>query len=161
MKTDYFCGNRVSDYGRKYHRLDYLTLSKAFNHVLCNDIMAQTERVGLGEWEPVCGWVDNAEEIEELEERIDELENSEKDNSGRIEELQERLCQLEDEQGSWDTIYQWFIVSDQGVEILQDVNEPLWYNSALNMYLWGVTHCGTSWDYVLTNVRIVKGDDNE
>jgi hypothetical protein len=89
------------------------------------------------------------------------LENSEKDNSGRIEELQERLCQLEDEQGSWDTIYQWFIVSDQGVEILQDVNEPLWYNSALNMYLWGVTHCGTSWDYVLTNVRIVKGDDNE
>ena len=27
------------------------------------------------------------------------------------------------------------------------------YNETLDIWLWGVTHYGTSWDYVLTNIR--------
>ena len=29
------------------------------------------------------------------------------------------------------------------------------YNEQLDMYLWGITHFGTSWDYVLTDVKLV------
>lgn len=49
-------------------------------------------------------------------------------------------------------VYQWYIVSDSGADILQNANEIVYYNDALDMYLWGVTHYGTSWDYVLTDI---------
>ena len=51
-----------------------------------------------------------------------------------------------------DEIFQFYIVDDNGAEILQEINEIVFYNSALDVYLWGVTHWGTSWDYVLTDI---------
>lgn len=49
-------------------------------------------------------------------------------------------------------IYQYYIISSSGFEILQELDEIVFYNEALDMYVWGVTHFGTSWDYVLTDV---------
>lgn len=50
-------------------------------------------------------------------------------------------------------VFQWYIISDSGAEILKDyTNEILYYSESLDMYLWGVTHYGTSWDYVLTDI---------
>lgn len=52
-------------------------------------------------------------------------------------------------------IFQYYIVSDAGAEILQDyTDEILYYNEDLDMYVWGVTHWGTSWDYVLTDIKL-------
>lgn len=51
-------------------------------------------------------------------------------------------------------IYQYYIVDDHGAEILKEFDEIVFYNEELDMYLWGVTHWGTSWDYVLTNIKI-------
>ena len=51
-------------------------------------------------------------------------------------------------------IFQWFIVDDAGREILMDTDEILYENEELGITLWGVTHWGTSWDYVLTNIKI-------
>lgn len=52
-------------------------------------------------------------------------------------------------------VFQWFIVDDWGARLLQqETNEIVYYNETLDMYLWGVTHHGTSWDYVLTNIKI-------
>lgn len=52
-------------------------------------------------------------------------------------------------------VFQFYIISDQGAEILMEcTDEIVWYNEALDMYVWGVTHWGTSWDYVLTDVKI-------
>ena len=59
-----------------------------------------------------------------------------------------------DEQDEQQEIFQYYIVSDQGAEILKDANEILFYNNNLDMYVWGVTHYGTAWDYVLTNIKI-------
>ena len=50
--------------------------------------------------------------------------------------------------------YQFYIVSDPGAKILEEAHETVWYNEDLDMYVWGVTHFGTSWDYVLTNIKI-------
>ena len=49
-------------------------------------------------------------------------------------------------------VYQWYIVDDNGARICEEFGEVLYYNEALDMYLWGVTHYGTAWDYVLTGI---------
>ena len=37
---------------------------------------------------------------------------------------------------------------------MRETNEIVFYSEDLDMYLWGVTHYGTSWDYVLTDIKI-------
>lgn len=55
-------------------------------------------------------------------------------------------------------VFQWYIVSSGGAELLQSwTDEILYYNEELDIYLWGVTHWGTSWDYVLTDIRCNAG----
>ena len=58
----------------------------------------------------------------------------------------------EEDEDYYPDVYQWYIVSNSGADILQNANEIVYYNDALDMYLWGVTHYGTSWDYVLTDI---------
>lgn len=59
----------------------------------------------------------------------------------------------DDENDEYIDVYQYYIISSQGASILQDyTNEIVWYNEELDLYVWGVTHWGTSWDYVLTEI---------
>lgn len=59
-------------------------------------------------------------------------------------------------------VFQWYIVSDSGAQIIQDyTNEILYYHDKLDIYLWGVTHWGTGWDYVLTDVPCNCGYDSK
>ena len=60
----------------------------------------------------------------------------------------------DEETDEYTDIYQYYIVSDNAVEILQEANEIVYYNEELDMYVWGVTHWGTSWDYVLTDIKV-------
>ena len=60
----------------------------------------------------------------------------------------------DEENNTHEEIFQWFIVDDNGARILEECNEIVYYNYELDMYVWGVTHWGTSWDYVLTDVPI-------
>lgn len=158
-KTEYFYGNKISDYGIQNGYVDYATLAKSFDAVLNNDIMSLTYDIGY--WEQVSGTIDNSEEIEELEEKRDELEDENDESPSQILEneiniLNEKIEELENEQDEQPEIFQYFIVDDWGGRILQDMNEIVFYNEKLDMYLWGVTHYGSSWDYVLTNIPIEK-----
>lgn len=59
-----------------------------------------------------------------------------------------------------DMIFQDYIISEQGYEFLSDyTDEIVFYNPKLDMYIWGITHFGTSWDYVLTDIKLVKDGD--
>ena len=155
----YYYGNEVSEYGVEHGRVDYATLAKCFDAVLNNDIMSLTYDIGY--WEQVSGTIDNSEEIEELEEKKDELEDENDESPSQILEneidlLNEKIEELENEQDEQPEIFQYFIVDDWGGRVLQEINEIVFYNEKLDMYLWGVTHYGTSWDYVLTNIPIEK-----
>lgn len=161
LKSIYFYGNKVSEYGIKNGYVDYATLAKAFDAVLNNGIMKAT--ADLGYWEQVSGMIDNSEEIEEIREQIEELEEQitadsteeqDEETSDKIRELEEQIEELEREQDEPGEVYQWYIVSDPGSRILEEAGEIVYYNETLDMYLWGVTHWGTSWDYVLTNIAI-------
>ena len=167
----YFYGNEISEYGQKNGYVDYATLAKAFDAVLNNNIIQNTYEIGW--WEQESGMVDNSEEIEELREKIEELEEQlerfEQENQellydsvkNEIEELEEQIEELEEEQDCTDDIFQYYIVDDNGARILKEINEIVFYNDALDMYVWGVTHFGTSWSYVLTNIKCNVPYENE
>lgn len=53
-------------------------------------------------------------------------------------------------------IFQYFIITWMGYEFLSEyTDEFVYYNEDLDMYVWGITHFGTSWDYVLTDIRLI------
>lgn len=165
--NDYFYGNKISDYGMEHGFVDYATLAKSFNAVLNNEIMQQLESNGFY-FEQESGFADNSEKIEELREKIEELESKkddfeEYDNEyadilEEIEELENEIEELESEQDNTPEIYQFYIVDDNGARILEEFNEIVFYCSEIDMYIWGVTHYGTSWDYVLTNIPCGKNN---
>ena len=163
IRTNYFYGNEVSDYGKANKRVDYRTLAKAFDAVMSNDIIGKTQDIGF--WELENGSAEYYEDIngnrltpDEAEERVKELEDElynlddEKD-AERISEIGKEIDCLRDT--LWDEVFQYYIISDNGAEILKEwTDELVWYNEELDMYVWGVTHWGTSWDYVLTDIVI-------
>lgn len=157
-----FCGNEASEYAKEQGYLDYATLAKSFDAVMNNDIISNTNNI-IGYWEQENGFIDNSEEIEELEEKISDLECEQPsildDNEkylriqNKIDELQERIDELKNETES--EIFQYFIISEQGANILKEwTDEIVYYNETLDIYVWGVTHLGTVWDYVLTDIQL-------
>ena len=163
----YFYWNEISEYGEEHGYVDYATLAKAVDAVLNNDIIQKTYEIGY--WEQESGFVDNTEEIEELQEEIDSIqydidETIDTDESfedseahlamvSKMEELQKKIEELEEEQDSTDEIYQYYMVDDNGARLLEEINEIVFYNEELDMYVWGVTHYGTAWSYVLTDIK--------
>lgn len=186
-KSEYFYGNKISDYGLQEGYVDYDTLAKCFQHVMCSD-----ELFHLGfECEQVCGEIDYTEEIDDLQWEIDKLEDEKaefedclielheearkttrEDKWARLQgeqeeyeaqirriedkifELSAEIEDLEDEMNYTPEIMQYYIVSKNALEILALNNEIVYYIEALDLYIWGVTHWGTSWDYVLTDIKI-------
>ena len=165
IKGKFFYGNEVSEYGQKCGYVDYRTLAKAFNAVMCNDIMTATSGTDCGEWEQLTDGRDY-DRIEELDEKIGDVvdnlfdlyhEDETPEVLAEIEEKEAELKELEEEReeaGYLPEIFQFFIVDDNGAEILKEAGEILFYNEHLGLTVWGVTHFGTSWDYVLTNIKI-------
>lgn len=164
-----FYGNEASDYAKENGYLDYATLAKAFDAVLNNEIIRNTYDIGY--WEQESGFADNSEEIDELNEKIDLLEEryyecedtdegdiEKEELENQIEEIKEKISDLENEDSDAE-IFQYYIVSNQGAEILKEINEIVFYNETLDMYVWGVTHWGTSWAYVLTDIKLNCGEE--
>lgn len=123
IKTNYFFGNKVSEYGRQMGYVDYGTLAKSFDAVLNNSIIETTTAAGYY-WD-----IDSGEDYEEDE----------------------------DGETIYKEFYQYYIISEAGAEILRYwTDETIYYNSDLDMYIWAVDHFGTSWDYVLTDIKIER-----
>ena len=163
--TTHFFGNEISKYGQENHRVDYRTLAKSFDAVLNNNIVSAT---GWENWETENGYNEYAEDSEgneysysEAQDRIEELREEQEEldeDSERYAEIEEDIKCLEDIRYS--EIFQYFIISDNGAEILKEyTDEIVMYNSELNMYVWGVTHYGTSWDYVLTDIPCGESEE--
>lgn len=151
IKSNYFYGNKVSEYGVEHGYVDYKTLASAFEAALNNDIIAKTRDIGY--WDTFSGneeyYEYDGEEYSYNE--LDELREEYDEESEEYEAISEAL----DNPYYYD-IFQYYIVSDNGAQILAEAGEIVFYNEELDMYVWGVTHYGTAWDYVLTNIKIEK-----
>ena len=164
MKTAYFFGNKISEYGLENGYVDYTTLAKSFDAVLNNDIMS---KIGLEYFELVNGnneyfefngntyTYDKITEIyEELEDELNEINDNETEH---IEELEEKLNDLRTimDDPHYKDIYQYYIISDAGLQILQEYTDEIVYRSEeYDLNIWCVTHYGTGWSYVLTDIKI-------
>ena len=63
----------------------------------------------------------------------------------------------ENEYGDYLEIYQYYIITEYGARFLAEhTDEIVFYNEKLDMYIWGITHFGTSWDYVLTDIKLER-----
>ena len=166
----YFFGHEISEYGQKNGHVDYRTLAQEFDAVMCNDIISKTQSIGY--WEQVNGSEEYYEDgdgntytYEEAQERKEALEEQqealdEEEQQEQYNELQEEIERMED--AHYRDIFQYFIIDSNGADILQEyTDEIVWYNEELDMYVWGVTHWGTAWDYVLTDIRCNAGYEDE
>jgi len=63
----------------------------------------------------------------------------------------------ENEYGDYLEVYQYYIITYSGARFLAThTDEIVYYNEQLDLYLWGVTHFGTAWSHVLTDIKLVK-----
>lgn len=68
----------------------------------------------------------------------------------------------DDESGEYAEIYQYYIIDDDTARrLIDDTNEIVYYHNRLDIYILGVTHCGTSWGYVLTEFELVETEDRD
>ena len=52
-------------------------------------------------------------------------------------------------------IFQDYIISEYGYKFLEEhTDEIVFYNEKLDIYVWGITHFGTAWSHVLTNIKL-------
>lgn len=94
------------------------------------------------------------EQRDKAEEAFDAFTDTVEELTKAKKELEAELDNLECEDTTEAEYYQYFIVSDSGARILEQEapSEAVWYNEELDLYVWGVTHWGTAWDYVLTSI---------
>lgn len=131
------------------------------NMILCNNIPDKFPEIwenmdSLEYFEDLEGNIYNyyeaQEKIEELQEQIEELEELE-ENQEKIEELQEIIDSLED--AHYHDIFQWFFIDDNLADYLKRfTDEIVGYIEELDVYCLGVTHWGTAWDYVGSELTI-------
>lgn len=165
---EYFYGNKISEYGLEHGHVDYATLAKAFDAVMCDfetlnaaanyDFEPETNECYYEDSNGNIYDYDGAQDrITDIQNEINELENDNEngENDEKISDLENEIETLEEEH--YNEIYQYFIVSENGAEILKEAGEIVYYSNTLDLYVWGVTHWGTSWDYVLTNIPCNTG----
>ena len=132
-----FYGVEVSDYGLRKGYLDYKSLADVIGDCILNNTIRQVTYDE--DWELISG-----EDCFGL------------DEDGRECDLYDLECV---EYVPYE-IYQDYIISEHGANFLSKyTNEIVYYNSELDIHIWGVTHFGTSWDYVLTDIKLVKVDE--
>ena len=129
-------GRKVSNYGKQHGYLDYATLAHFVGDMILNNtLMTLAEYL---DWEVVCG-----QDCYGLDSKGYECEPYSDECVDII---------------HYD-VYQTYIISEEGSRFLSRyTDEIVYYNSDLDVYLWGITHFGTSWDYVLTDIKLVDGD---
>ena len=148
---DTYYGCKVSQEGLKYGLVDYACLKKAIGGcVLCN---AMQDR--LYQTMDVYSDPDTLFKIKYTEEEFE-------GNEDLKEEYEDYYEYFEENKEMYD-IYQWYIITDSGAQLLKEqTDEIVFYDEELNIYVWGITHWGTGWDYVLTNIKLrEKGANHE
>ena len=152
----YYHGIEVSAYGQEHGYVDYRTFAKSFDAVLCNNIIEVCNR--LEDYSFYDNMVnDRFYEIEHpLTGEWLTFNNYEGFEDWRAELEIEHVIIIDEPEEKYHEVYQWFIVPDTffNRSNLEEANEIYTYCESLDCLVWGVTHYGTSWDYVLTSIKL-------
>lgn len=128
-------GVKVSSYGLSNGYLDYRALAGIVGDLILNNTLMTLEDFY---WELVAG-----QDTYAYDEDGNECD----------------LCSDECCDAAALDVYQTYIISEYGYKFLRDhTDEIVYYCEELDIYLWGITHYGTSWDYVLTSIELEIAD---
>lgn len=165
-----FWGVELNEEEIKNKRLSYGTVAKQFDAILCNDILqidnSLIDNLESGDFVSyyINGEETDRETYEELKEKYEDEQSDllfdddwGEDNpraeklEKRYDELTELLDQFEEIE---DEVFQWFLVGESALWYLKKMGELVFYSDLLGCYVWGVKHWGTSWDYVMTSLKL-------
>ena len=118
----YFYGVEITEEEIQNGYINYRTLAKSFDAILCNDITKLFFTEINGTYQEA------------------ELYNG---------------TDYDEEEDYYYDIFQYYIIDNNGVDILEtNTDEIIYYLPELDIYIWGVTHFGTPWNGVNTNIKI-------
>lgn len=169
VQTEYFFGNKISDYGLENGRVDYGTLAKAFDAVLANTLFEELVRSGA-EYDIVNGSVEYHEDgdgniltPEEAEDKIATLEDQRQEEGIDDDEIDEIDAEIEQLiKPLYYGIYQYYVISSAGYKILKHWTDEIVFDfPEYGVMFWGVTHYGTAWNHVLTQIQCPKRQKKE
>lgn len=143
IRTPLFRGHEVSDFGIEHGQVDLCCFVQGMNHVLCNNITQVDPELFD---ERVCGYLYKDADGNYYEEYEDADEEDE-DEDGDDEDAGSKERYLID-------FYQFYIVDEAAVSLLEKIGETVCYSDVLNCNVWCVQHVGSSWRCVLTGIRI-------
>ena len=130
-----FWGRELNEEELKNKRLSYSTMANTFDAILCNNIVDVDNSI----FDNIhCGSLTHYYDGEDNELDFDEWE--ELDDDDKYERETE--------------IYQYFLVSDDALWVLEKAKELVLYSELLDCYVWCVDFYGTSWSYVLTSLEL-------
>lgn len=153
----YYHGYEVSSYGQENGYVDYATFSKSFDAVLCNNIIEVCNK--LGDYSiydnmsngyyytienPETGYTEEFDTYSEFEDWRADLE------------IEHGVIVDDEPEEVFSEVYQWYLVPDTSWnrDDLEQAHQVYTYCESLDCLVWGVTHWGTSWDYVLTDIKL-------
>ena len=123
--SKYFYGQEISAEEIKNGYINYRTLASTFSHILCNDIVNLFNVSTIADF----GGYSEAE-----------LVNG---------------CDYDYDTDKFNEIFQYYIIDNNGFRILTEhTDEIVYYLPCLDIYVWGVTHFGTPWNGVNTDIKI-------
>lgn len=140
LYNNHWRGCKVSEYGLELGHIDYKCLAECVEHMILNNTLITIE---ADYWELYSGtdkryYNSNGDEISE-----DEYFDSEEE------------CDF-----NYLDVFQYYIIPEYAAEFLKEyTDEIIYYNEQLDVYLWGITHFGTSWDNVLTDIKFEKEEE--
>lgn len=137
MNKKYFYGFELSEEEIERNRISYYIMAKCFDAVLCNNICEVDEFL----FDNIISGTLYSYYDKEGNELSQEEYNEKLENDEEVDEV-------------YDDVFQWFIVSDNALHLLEEAGELVLYSEKLDCYIWGVKHYGTSWQYVFTNIKI-------
>lgn len=66
----------------------------------------------------------------------------------------------DDEYDCYNDIYQYYLIDESTANRLAEfTNEIIYYHTKLDLYVLGVTHFGTAWSHVLTNIKLEEEEN--
>ena len=70
--------------------------------------------------------------------------------------------EYDEEDDTYTEIYQYYIIDDNlANRLIDNTNEIIYYHNRLDIYVLGVDHFGTNWQYVLTDFKLELVEDTE
>jgi hypothetical protein len=126
--------------------VDYKTLADAVGSMIDADELIKRTAGVVGEWEQVSGYDPDLFRAY-IEDHPEEFPTFE-DEGARAEWLDDNYPDY------YEDVFITFLVDEQGAKLLKQAAEIVYYNAALDLYAWGVTHCGTAWRLVPTEIEI-------